>query len=162
MSESDESPARPAAARRDRSIAARREARRAKAGREKRIVDLLNRGVSVAELATREGLTQKRMRALVQEILARRMPQPPAEFLALQVGRLNEALIVAFGAMADGNLQAVDRVARLVRELDRYHGFSAAPAPAPAEPFRLAPPPQTRLALAPPSAEPAGNGAATD
>ncbi len=101
------------------------------------------------------------MRALVQEILARRMPQPPAEFLALQVGRLNEALIVAFGAMADGNLQAVDRVARLARELDRYHGFSASAAPAPAEPFPRAPP-QTRLAVAPPPAEPAGNGAATD
>ena len=34
--------------------------------------------------------------ALVQEILARRMPQPPAEFLAVQVSRLNEALLVSY------------------------------------------------------------------
>ena len=104
----------------------------------------------------------KRMRALVQEILARRMPQPPAEFLAVQVGRLNEALIVAYGAMSVANLQAVDRVVKIVRELDRYRGFSASAAPAPAEPFRLAPPPRAPLALAAPPAEPAGNGAASD
>ena len=66
------------------------------------------------------------MRALVSEILARRMPEPPAEFLALQVSRLNEALLVAYSAMSGGNLGAVDRVVKIVRELDRYHGFSAA------------------------------------
>ncbi len=110
---------------RDRSIEARRAARIAKAQRERRIVDLMNRGVSVAEIAAREEVTEKRMRALVSEILARRMPEPPAEFLALQVNRLNEALLVAFSAMSGANLQAVDRVVKIVRELDRYHGFFA-------------------------------------
>ena len=60
----------------------------------------LARGVSVAEIAAREEVTEKRMRALVSEILARRMPEPPAEFLALQVSRLNEALLVAYSAMS--------------------------------------------------------------
>ena len=54
------------------------------------------------------------------------MPEPPAEFVALQVSRLNEALLVAYGAMSGGNLRAVDRVVKIVRELDRYHGFVAA------------------------------------
>ena len=98
----------------------------AKARRERRIVDLLNRGVSVAEIAAREEVTEKRMRALVSEILARRMPEPPAEFLPLQVSRLNEALLVAYSAMSGANLKAVDLVVKIVRELDRYHGFSAA------------------------------------
>ena len=111
---------------RDRSIEARRAARLAKAQRERRIVDLLNRGVTVAEIAAREEVTEKRMRALVSEILARRMPEPPAEFLALQVSRLNEALLVAYSAMSGANLRAVDRVVKIVRELDRYHGFFAA------------------------------------
>ena len=111
---------------RDRSIEARRAARLARAQRERRIVDLLNRGVTVAEIAAREEVTEKRMRALISEILARRMPQPPAEFLALQVSRLNEALLVAYGAMSGGNLRAVDHVVKIVRELDRYHGFFAA------------------------------------
>ena len=65
------------------------------------------------------------MRALVRAILARRTPEPPAEYVALQVSRLNEALLVAYSAMSGTNLRAVDRVVRIVRELDRYHGFVA-------------------------------------
>ena len=119
----------PAVKIRDRPIEARRAARAGKALRERRIVDLLNSGVSVAEIAAREGVTEKRMRALVWEILARRVPAPPAEFVALQVSRLNEALIVAYTAMSGTNLEAVDRVVRIVRELDRYHGFADADRP---------------------------------
>ena len=33
---------------------------------------------------------------------------------------------MSFGAMSGSNLQAVDRVVKIVRELDRYHGFVAA------------------------------------
>jgi hypothetical protein len=126
MSQSFE--AAPAAAR-NRSIEARRAARQVKAGRDERIIGLLNRGVSIPEIADREGVTEKRMRALVAEILARRMPQPPAEFVALQVGRLHEALNMAYDSMSQGNLRALDRVVKIVRELDRYHGFVAARAP---------------------------------
>jgi hypothetical protein len=46
----------------------------------------------------------------------------PAEFLALQVSRLNEALLVSYGAMhtcvSGANFEAIDRVVRIVRELD--------------------------------------------
>ena len=100
---------------RDRSIEARRAARLAKFKRERRILDLLNRGVAVAEIAAREGVREKSMRAIVRDILARRMPEPPAEFVALQVSRLNEALLVAYGAMSGANLGAVDRVVKIVR-----------------------------------------------
>jgi hypothetical protein len=124
MSETTETA--PRAPSRGRSIQARRAARLIKAGREQRIVSFLNRGVSIAEIAAREGVTEKRMRAIVCEILARRMPEPPAEFLALQVSRLNEALLVAYSAMSGGNLQAVDRMVKIVRELDRYHGLCVA------------------------------------
>ena len=102
-----------------------RAARLEKFRREQRIVDCLNRGVSVAEIAARIGVGEKRMRAIIREILARRQPHPPEEFLAIQVSRLNEALLVAYSAMSDMNLKAVDRVVKIVRELDRYHGFSA-------------------------------------
>ncbi len=63
------------------------------------------------------------MRAVVRDILARRMPGPPEEFAAIQISRLNEALPVAFSAMSPTNLKAVDRVVRIVRELDRDRGF---------------------------------------
>ncbi len=150
------------APRRSRSINARRAARLEKISREQQIVAMLNRGVSVAEIASREGVTLKRMRTLVQEILARRMPQPPAEFLAVQVSRLNEALLVSYSAMSGANLEAVDRVVKIVRELDRYHGFAAAGhAPRPEAP-RLAMPAHIPLALEAPAAARRGNGAASD
>ena len=116
----------PLAVPRDRSVEARRAKRQAKASRERRIIASLNRGVSVAVIAEWEDVGEKRMRALVRDILARRMPEPPAQFLAMQVSRLNEALLVSFDAMSGSNLQAVDRVVKIVRELDRYHGFVAA------------------------------------
>ena len=119
--------------RRGGSSGTQRATRREKVQREERIVALLNRGASVPEIAASEGLTLKRMRNVVREILSERMPQPPAEFLALQVSRLNEALLVSFSAMrtaAEGtNFEAVDRVVKIVRELDRYHGFAAVPRP---------------------------------
>ena len=141
--------------RRKRSVAARRATQREKVQREERIVGLLNRGVSVPEIAASEGLSLKRMRNIVREVLAERMPQPPAEFLALQVSRLNEALLVTYSAMhtpaAGANFEAVDRVVRIVRELDRYHGFSVPRPREEPEPRRLAPPVEPRLALEGPS-----------
>ena len=119
-------------------------ARWRKAERERSLIALLNVGASIAEIAAREGLTERRTRQRVQEVLAKRAPRPPAEFVALQVSRLNEALLVAYSAMGGQNLEAVDRVVRIVRELDRYHGLACpdfAAAPAPPSPPRLMRPP---------------------
>ena len=156
-----------APARRDRSVQARRKAREAKADRERRIVGLLNRGVSVAEIASLSGVSIQHMRNLVRKILAERMPQPPAEYLALQVSRLNEALLVSYSAMHNSatgtNFEAVDRVVRIVRELDRYHGFAAVPRPREErEPLRLPPPAEGPIALGPTVDERIEIGAASD
>ena len=157
----------PALARRDRSVQARRKAREAGADREQQIVDLLNRGVSVAEIASQSGVSIQHMRKLVREILAERAPQPPAEFLALQVSRLSEALLLSYSAMHNSvtgtNFEAVDRVVKIVRELDRYHGFAAVPRPREErEPLRLAPPAESPIAIGAPVAETIQIGAASD
>jgi hypothetical protein len=142
--DSAETPSR-ALVRRHRSTAARRAGRLNRAEREVRIVSLLNRRVSIAEIAAREGLSLKRMRNLVREVLAQRTPQPPAEFLALQVSRLNEALLVSYSAMdtsvSGANFEAIDRVVRIVRELDRYHRFAGVPRPREELAMRRLPPP---------------------
>lgn len=153
-------PALRSAARRSRSIKARRAARSLKAAREQGIVNRLNAGVSIAEIAAQDGVTDRRMREVVREILARRAPQPPAEFLAVQISRLSEALLVSYSAMSGGNLQAVDRVVKIVRELDRYHGFDIKHIDNVIK-TRLRAPEQPPLALAPPEPSPAGNGAAS-
>jgi len=143
----------------DRTIEARREARLKKDARERRIGGMLNRGVSIVEIAAREGVTLRRMQIVVKDILARRAPPAPSEYLALQVSRLNEAMMVAYGSMASGNLTAVDRVVRLVKEMDRYHGFFPSGDAGAAAADRLAPP--AAFALAAPAGERCdGNGAA--
>ncbi len=118
--------------------------------------------MSIAEIAAREGVSERGMRKYVRGLLARRAPEPPAEFLALQVSRLHEALIVAHGAMSGANLQAVDRVVTIVRELDRYHGFAVADEAVTTGPRRLAPPSPAPLALEAPRAGTEPNGAAND
>ena len=143
-------------ARRGGSSGMPRATRLEKAEREQRVVSLLNRGVSVPEIAARESLTLKRTRNLVREILGQRVPHPPAEFLALQVSRLNEALLVSYSSMhsaAEGtNFEAVDRVVKIVRELDRYHGFAPVPRlREETEALRLPPPIERPLALEGPS-----------
>jgi hypothetical protein len=154
-------------ARRDRSVQVRRKARNAKADRERQIVGLLNRGLSVVESSSRSGVSIKHMRNLVRKILAERMPQPPAEYLALQVSRLKEALLVSYSAMHNSatgaNFEAVDRVVRIVRELDPYHGFAAVPRPREkSEPLRLPPPAQSPIALGPTVGDRIEIGAASD
>ncbi len=107
-----------------------------------------------------EGLSLKRMRNVVRGgrsaacLSPSRIscPAPPADSSALQVSRLNEALLVTYSAMhtstAGTNFEAVDRVVRIVRELDRYHGFAAAPRPREElEARRLPPPVERPLAL---------------
>ena len=100
-------------------------ARLAQFKREQAIVDFLNRGVSVAEIAVRFGVGEQRMRAVVRDILARRIPETPEEFAAIRASRLNEALLVAFSAMGSLNLKAVDLVIRIVRALDRCQAHAA-------------------------------------
>ena len=118
----------PPAPRRDRSPEARRAARARKAERDWRILALVGQGASVAEIAEREGVTVNHMRNQVRAVLRRRLPPAPPEFVALQVGRLNEAMTIVFGAMYNSqtgaNLKAIDRVVRIARELDRYHGLA--------------------------------------
>ena len=123
-----------------------RAARLAKFKREQRIVEYLNRGVAVAEIAAQVGLSEKRMHAVVRDILDRRMPHPPKEFVAIQVSRLNEALLVAYSAMSLTNLKAVDQVVKIVRELDRYHGLSAVAGRRRFEPDALAAPDEATVA----------------
>ena len=90
------------------------------------IVEYANRGVAIPEIAARLGMTESAARAMLRNVLARSAPESPEEFAAIQMSRLNEALLVAYGAMGEMNLKAVDRVVRIVRALDRYAAVLAA------------------------------------
>jgi hypothetical protein len=139
----------------------RLEARREKAERNLRVFNLLKAGVPVAQIALQEGLSPRRARELIQETLDRREIDPPAGFVQLQIGRLSDAMMVAHSAMMEGNMQALDRLLRIVGELDRYHGFGRAQADPAAAPTPALPAPASPRAL-PAPAQAAENRLARD
>ena len=106
-----------------RDRAGSRAARPASVERERRVVEGLKGGLSMADIARREGITERGLRKYVPNLFARRAPEATGEFIAVQMSRLNEALLVSFGAMSGENLASVDRVVKIVRELDCYHGL---------------------------------------
>src|SRR5271156_5746070 len=122
------------------------EARRKTADQRLRILERLTIGLSVVHIARVEKLTVRRVRQIIAAMLESREIDPPAGFVQLQVARLSEAMIVTRTMMMEGDLQAVDRMIRLTRELDRYHGFGQAQIPTPPEP----PSPRRLAAPAPP------------
>jgi len=140
-----------------------RSTKRAMMLRDARIIERLAAGLSIEELAAREGISPRRARDRVSAMLRREAANRPAEYVELQIRRLSEALLVAYSAMDGANLAAVDRVVRIVRELDRYYfGPGVLPAslatlPAlpqekqarPAAPLKLAAPAPAAEALPP-------------
>jgi len=128
----------------------RRRSQRQMAIRELKIVELLAGGASVREIALRQRLSERRVREIIAGAMARRERLAGPEFLELQVRRLSEALLVSYGSMSGGNLKAVDRVVKIVRELDRYHGFAAADRALPPQNCETAP---LALEAAPPPLE---------
>jgi hypothetical protein len=145
----------------------RRATKRELAQRDLRLIEKLAAGVTIEEIAASEGISPQWARERKAAILARRAIDPPHEFIQLQIRRLSEAMLVAYSAMSNGNLHAVDQVLKIVRELDRYHGFGpyagsqrfAAPESPEPPPLALLEPP---AALAPPEAEPTLDEAASE
>ena len=131
----------------------RRATKREQAKRDLRLIEQLAAGVAVDEIAASEGISPQWVRERKAAILARRAIDPPHEFIQLQIRRLSEAMLIAYSAMSNGDLRGVDRVVKVVRELDRYHGFgphshtSRFAAPTPAEPPPLALPEPRRCFL---------------
>ncbi len=60
----------------------------------------LKGGVAMAEIARREGISERGLRKYVRNLIARRAPEATGEFIAVQMSRLNEALLMSFGAMS--------------------------------------------------------------
>src|SRR5580704_5395901 len=102
----------------------RRITKRDLAKRDLRLIEKLAAGVTIEEVAASEGISVKWARERKAAVLASRVIDPPHEFLKLQIRRLSEAMLVSYSAMSNGDLRAVDKVIKVARELDRYHGFA--------------------------------------
>ena len=118
-----------AARARNRQRKERLAARRATAARKLSIFARLTTGESYLSIARREGCSVRHLRAIVAEALKKREIDPLAQFAQLQIARLNDALYVAHAAMCRGDLQGLDRLLRVVDQIDRCAGRYAAAAP---------------------------------
>ena len=127
----------------------RRATKRELALRDLRFIEKLAAGATIEEIAASEGISIKWARERKAALLASRVIDTPHEFIKLQIRRLSEAMLVSYSAMSLGDLNAVDKVIKVVRELDRYHGF--APTEARRGTWRPCPPrrPGARFAGAP-------------
>jgi hypothetical protein len=151
----------PSPPRRDRSLAGRRKARADKAARERRIRQSpQRRRVGCRDRAVRGGYGPEYARDRPGNSGASRA-RAPGRVLGRPGQSSQRGLLVSYSAMGGGNLEAVDRVVKIVRELDRYHGFAGISQPARTEQGRLAAPAPIPLALAAPDRSPEGNGAAS-
>jgi hypothetical protein len=145
----------------------RRITKRDLAKRDLRLIEKLAAGATIEEIAASEGISVKWARERKAAILAERTIDRPHEFIQLQIRRLSEAMLVSYSAMSNGDLNAVDKVIKVARELDRYHGFAPYPgarsfaAPRSAEPPPLALP-NPPAALAAPEAAPATDEVASE
>jgi hypothetical protein len=139
----------------------RRATRREIAKRDLRFLEKLAAGVTIEEIAASEKISLQWARERKRAILAHRAIDPPHEFIQLQIRRLSEAMLIAYSAMSIGDLRGVDRVVRIARELDRYHGFGpylgarsfAAPRSAEPPPLALPEPPAALAAPEPETAD---------
>ena len=92
-----------------------------------RIFTRLREGWPHTEIAREEGLTDRRIRQIVSDTLKKRPVDAPADHALLQLARLESALRLAAGAVADGDVRAIRYYLKLLDQLDRYQPGAAAP-----------------------------------
>jgi hypothetical protein len=120
-----------------------REARRLRAARKDRMFGYVVSGMPHGAIARMENCSVQAVRKAIAHELAERRIAPAGDFAKLQIARLNDALMAASSKMLEGDMAALDRVVKIVAELDRYHGLAQAleRRESAARPLALAPPP---------------------
>jgi hypothetical protein len=105
-----------------------RKARLEKVARKERIFYHLVRGMPHTAIARFENCSVQHVRQIIARELAIRQIEPAADFVKLQVERLNQALVFVSTQLLDGDAAGVDQLLKVVAELDRYHGLAQAEA----------------------------------
>jgi len=91
-----------------------------KAARRKRIFARLREGWAYDEIAREEGITARRARQIVSEVLRRREVDDGSDHALLQLSRLAPALRAAGEAVGQGNVKAIAPLIKVLDRLDRY------------------------------------------
>lgn len=99
-----------------------------KARRRERIFAGLRLGSSTADIAREERLSTRRVNQIVSEALQERPVDEARHHALLQLARLEPAIKLVAGEMAQGDVRAVSPYLGLLDQLDRYQAAAAAPA----------------------------------
>jgi hypothetical protein len=91
-----------------------------------RILASLQAGLSYAAIGRAEGLSRERVRQIVVQALDQGQADSKVDHARLQIARLEPALRLAAGAVAEGDLAAIDRQLRVLDRLDRYSAVEGA------------------------------------
>ena len=102
-------------------------------------VELLVSGFSYSSIAEQFGMTANAVRHIVNKEIAERRLDAPEHHVRLQVERLNKALMAIDAVLARNDLRAVDRLIKVVAQLDRYHLRAPETVAAPCSPAIAAP-----------------------
>jgi DNA-binding Lrp family transcriptional regulator len=91
-----------------------------------RILASLQAGLSYAAIGRAEGLSRERVRQIVAKALDEGGAGTKLDHARVQIARLEPALRLAAGAVAGGDLSAIDRLLRVLDRLDRYSAVEGA------------------------------------
>jgi hypothetical protein len=95
-------------------------ARWVRKSREMRVLDALKSGASLEAIAQQEGVTPRRMRDIVNALLATHEGLEPADgSTQMRKRRLDQALDAAIGEMHSGNSAGIGQFIRILSEFDR-------------------------------------------
>jgi hypothetical protein len=89
--------------------------------RRARIFLRMQEGWPYEAIAAEEDLTRERVRQIVRESLEEREADPERDHKRLQAARLDPALRLAAEKVAAGDLKAIDRLIRVLNQLDKYN-----------------------------------------
>jgi Homeodomain-like domain len=100
-------------------------AARASAQRRQRIFARMQQGWSYEAIAEDEGVSRERIRQIVKEGLEGRDLEPDSDHLRLQLARLDPALRLAAEQVSAGNIKAIDKLIRVLAQIDKYQAQGA-------------------------------------
>ncbi len=105
-----------------------------RAARTRRMLDCLREGWGYRDVASVEGLSERRVRQIVAGHVKRSAPVDADAHAALQIERLGFAVKVAGEALAKGDIRAIAPFIKAIDRLDAYQ--TRAPKAAPPQPSR--------------------------
>jgi hypothetical protein len=94
--------------------------------RRDRIFANLLDGQSIAAIAAEESVTPRRVRQIIEQALEQ-WDADPVDYVGMQIARLEPALRLIEQKIAAGDVKVVDKLIKVLGQLDKYHEGQLAP-----------------------------------